>query len=114
MARTNYEHREERTFPRRKTLTEEKPREDAPQATESEEIEVVGEVAVPVKKADTGYFDAFGGVSLVEALESIGEDSSFASRAKLGKANGIPNYYGRPDQNTKLLNLARSGKLKRA
>lgn len=104
---------ESRVFPRRKTLTNDMPREDAPQATESNDIEVVEEKAVEFQKADTGLFERFGGTTFIDALTRIGEDSSFEFRAKIAKANGIPNYYGRPDQNDKLLALASKGELKR-
>lgn len=99
------ENMEPRVFPRRKTLANDMPREDAPQATESEEKKEVEEV--------TEHYNAFSGTTFIDALTRLGEDSSFEFRAKIAKANGIPNYYGRPDQNDKLLALASKGELKR-
>ena len=52
--------------------------------------------------------------SIVDALKSIGINSSFSNRAKIAKANGITNYKGTASQNKKLLSLAKSGKLKRS
>ena len=49
--------------------------------------------------------------SLVDALASIGVDSSFSNRKKIAKANSITNYSGTAPQNTKLLDLLKSGKL---
>lgn len=53
-------------------------------------------------------------IGLVFALSSIGVDSSYEHRAKIAKANGITNYKGTAEQNTKLLNLLKQGKLIRA
>lgn len=62
---------------------------------------------------DSGYLYAnYKGVSIVDALVSIGVDSSFANRTKLANINGISNYRGTPEQNTTLLNLLKQGKLK--
>lgn len=107
------ENMESRVFPRRKTLTNDMPREDAPQAAESEEKKEVEEVVAPKEERVTGHYSAFGGATFIDALTRLGEDSSFEFRAKIAKANGIPNYYGRPDQNDKLLALASKGELKR-
>ncbi|MBP5380094.1 MAG: glucosaminidase domain-containing protein [Ruminococcus sp.] len=49
--------------------------------------------------------------SIVDALNSIGVDSSYAYRKKIAEANGITNYSGTAAQNTKLLNLLKQGKL---
>ena len=49
--------------------------------------------------------------SLVDALGSIGVNASFTNRKKIAKANGITNYSGTASQNTKLLDLLKSGKL---
>ncbi len=49
--------------------------------------------------------------SIVDALNSIGVDSSFAYRKRIAEANGITNYTGTAAQNTKLLNLLKQGKL---
>lgn len=49
--------------------------------------------------------------SIVTALNSIGVDSSKANRTKIATLNGISNYTGTADQNVKMLNLLKSGKL---
>lgn len=49
--------------------------------------------------------------SIVDALKSIGADSSLAYRKKIAAKNGISNYTGTGDQNTKMLNLLKAGKL---
>lgn len=50
--------------------------------------------------------------SIVDYLKSIGQDSSFAARAKLAAKYGIKNYKGTAEQNTKLLNILRKQKSK--
>jgi hypothetical protein len=52
--------------------------------------------------------------SIVTALNYIGAGSSFAERKKIAAANGISNYTGTATQNTTLLNLLKSGQLKKA
>ena len=52
--------------------------------------------------------------SIVDGLKSIGFDSSFSYRKKLAKTNGIDNYLGTYNQNIKMLNLLKEGKLKKA
>jgi hypothetical protein len=54
-----------------------------------------------------------GGVSLVDALNEIGTDSSYTAREAIAVANGIADYEGTPQQNTYLLNLLKKGKLKK-
>lgn len=49
--------------------------------------------------------------SIVDALKSIGVDSSITYRKKIASANGISNYTGTSSQNTALLNLLKKGKL---
>lgn len=52
----------------------------------------------------------YSGNSIVDYLKSIGIDSSFKNRKKLGKENGINNYTGTAEQNLKLLEILRSKK----
>lgn len=47
--------------------------------------------------------------SIVEYLQSIGQDSSFNNRAKLAKQYGISGYDGSASQNTQLLDKMRGG-----
>lgn len=49
--------------------------------------------------------------SIVNALNSIGVDSSKTNRKKIAELNGISNYTGTEEQNIKLLNLLKEGKL---
>lgn len=49
--------------------------------------------------------------SIVDALKSIGVDSSMTNRKKIAAANGISNYTGTAEQNSKMLNLLKKGKL---
>ena len=51
--------------------------------------------------------------SLVDGLKSVGVNSSYATRKKIAKANGIKSYAGTASQNTKLVLLLKSGKLKK-
>ena len=52
--------------------------------------------------------------SIVNALKSINVNSSYSHRAKIAKANGIKGYLGLPNQNIKMLNLLKQGKLIKA
>lgn len=52
------------------------------------------------------------GTSIVSALATVGEkDTSYAHRVKIAKANGIANYSGSMQQNLKLVELIKAGKL---
>lgn len=70
---------------------------------------------VPVATPTTSkkYYAKYNGKSgsLVEALNSIGADSSFNNRRAIAKANGIKGYVGTASQNIKMLNLLKQGKL---
>ena len=59
------------------------------------------------------YFKKYTGnsVSIVDALNSIGERSSFEYRTRIANINGISNYAGTSKQNTYMLNLLKEGKL---
>lgn len=68
----------------------------------------------PVQSAPAvNYFSKYTGTSgsIVAALKAIGENSSFAYRSKIAKANGIKLYAGTAPQNTEMLNLLKQGKL---
>lgn len=54
---------------------------------------------------DSGY------TSLVEALNSIGVDSSYANRKAIAIKNGVTGYKGTAAQNTLLLQILKEGKL---
>ena len=62
------------------------------------------------------YFKAYpkeapNTTSIVEALNYIGENSSFENRKKIAQANNISDYVGDIHQNTLLLNSLKSGTL---
>lgn len=63
--------------------------------------------------SSSSYYKAFNSTSIVDGLKSIGVDSSMANRKKIAAANGISNYSGDYDDNVKLLELAKKGKLKK-
>lgn len=54
----------------------------------------------------------YTGYSIVDALNQIGVDSSYNHRSKLANANGITNYIGSAEQNTKMLEMLKNGTLK--
>jgi len=54
----------------------------------------------------------YKGTSIVDALNEINIDSSYTYRSELAKINNIDNYKGTAEQNTRLLNLLKEGKLK--
>lgn len=68
----------------------------------------------PVVDYGTGVFPTCSSSfsSIVDALKSIGVDSSMSNRKTIAAANGISNYSGTADQNTQMLNLLKSGQLK--
>jgi len=65
--------------------------------------------------SNTPYYTKYSGKSssLVDALKTLGINSSFSNRTKIAKANGINLYIGSANQNTTLLNLLKQGKLKK-
>lgn len=66
--------------------------------------------SVEVKK---GCFPKYTGatVSIVNALQSLKIDSNYNYRKSIARINGISDYSGTPEQNTKMLNLLKEGKL---
>lgn len=64
----------------------------------------------------TSYYKKASGkyTSLVDALKSIGVNSSFANRKKIANKNNINLYVGLPSQNNKMLDLLKKGKLIKA
>ena len=68
-----------------------------------------------VESASDEYFPKYTGksTSIVDALVSLKVNASKENRKKIAIANGIPNYTGTASENTKLLNLLKSGKLLR-
>ncbi len=54
----------------------------------------------------------YNGTSIVDALNQIKIDSSFNYRSKLAQINGIVNYTGTSEQNSKMLAMLKNGTLK--
>ena len=48
-------------------------------------------------------------ISLVDALNSIGVDSSYSNRKSIAELNGISNYSGTAEQNIELVNKLKNG-----
>lgn len=74
----------------------------------------VGQVLIiPLGSTTTQYFPATPtvGNGLVDTLNSIGVDSSFANRQRIASVNGITNYTGTAAQNTQMLSLLNQGRL---
>ena len=53
----------------------------------------------------------YNGCSIVDALKSIGANSSYNYRATIAVRNGISGYVGSPEQNIHMLNLLKQGNL---
>lgn len=66
-----------------------------------------------LKCSDIEYYPACRNSekSLVDALKSIGVDSSLTNRKKIAELNGVQNYSGQPQQNTELLKKLKNGQL---
>ena len=67
-----------------------------------------------IKENQEYFFSSYSGGSIVDALKNIGVDSSYNHRNKLAEENGITDYHGTYEQNIYLLNLLKTGKLKKA
>lgn len=59
------------------------------------------------------YFPKYTGttVSIVNALQTLKIDSNYNYRKSIARINGISDYSGTPEQNTRMLNLLKEGKL---
>lgn len=66
-------------------------------------------------QSTTAYYPRYTGssASIVAALNAVGVNSSYATRKLIAKENGITGYVGSAKQNTQMLTLLKSGKLKR-
>lgn len=67
----------------------------------------------PTPKPSVKYYAKYTGKSgsIVDALRSIGADSSFNNRRAIAKANNIKGYIGTAKQNTLMLSLLKQGRL---
>ncbi len=74
-----------------------------------------GNLRKPGSTTTVQYFPKCGSQynSIVDALVSIGVDSSYSYRSKIAAANGISGYSGTPAQNTNMLNLLKAGSLRK-
>ena len=68
-----------------------------------------------VETSKTAYFPrcAASHTSIVNALKSVGADSSYDYRKQVAAANGISGYSGSASQNTQMLSLLKAGALKK-
>ena len=59
------------------------------------------------------YYPKYTGTtySIVNALQSLKIDSNYNYRKSIARVNGISDYSGTPEQNTRMLNLLKEGKL---
>lgn len=66
-------------------------------------------------QSTTAYYPRYTGTSgsIVAALNAVGVNSSYSNRKLIAKENGITGYVGTAKQNTQMLTLLKSGKLKR-
>lgn len=66
-----------------------------------------------LENKNASYFKKYSGdsKSLVDALNSLGYEFSYAYRKTVAHKNGITTYSGKAAENTKLLNLLKKGKL---
>jgi len=64
-------------------------------------------------KGNVDYYPKYTGstISIVDALKSVGVNSSYDNRANIARKNGIINYIGSASQNLRLLQLLKEGKL---
>ena len=67
----------------------------------------------PKPEPQVNYYPRYIGssVSIVDGLQSVGIESSFANRQKIAAKNGITGYRGSAEQNNKLLFLLKDGRL---
>lgn len=65
------------------------------------------------KESQQIYFPKWSsaGFSIINALNSIGEDSGFSNRKKIANKNGIVDYKGTTEQNLILVKLIKEGRL---
>ena len=86
--------------------------------TEWDDVTAIGNGTSGTSSEDMAagqYYPAYkGSLPLAAALDTLGIESSFVFRKKIALANGITGYRGTYDQNIKLLNLLKTGRLRRA
>lgn len=77
--------------------------------------EVIGTEESEIKENVQSYYPkcSYKGNSIVDGLKNIKVDSSFINRKKIAEKNDIDNYRGTAEQNIKMLNLLKNGKLKK-
>lgn len=63
--------------------------------------------SIPIYLSNKSY----KGKSIVDALNQINVNSTFTNRKKIASANGIKSYLGTHEQNVRLLNLLKNGRL---
>ncbi|WP_225221087.1 DUF3597 family protein [Bacillus norwichensis] len=73
------------------------------------DVESEGGINKETKPVQGKAIDTYTGTSIVDYLNSIGEDSSFANRTTLSKQYGIRDYKGTAKQNLELLKKIMAG-----
>jgi hypothetical protein len=81
----------------------------APAGTAPVQPQTLGSPAptIPAPTTPTTPQSNYTGPSIVDYLNSVGQASDYASRARLAQQYGIQNYTGTGDQNTQLLGILR-------
>ena len=75
--------------------------------------DIRGLYMAPAPAPQVSYYPRYtgGSVSIVDALQAVGVESSFVNRQKIAERNEITGYRGSADQNNRLLSLLKNGKL---
>lgn len=75
--------------------------------------DIRGLYTAPAPVSQVRYYPRYTGnsVSIVDGLQTVGAESSFANRAKIAERNGIAGYKGNVEQNNTMLSLLKNGKL---
>lgn len=94
------------------TITKIIPNARNPYLLNNGQIGWINDESVIIKNNQYLSNKSYQGTSIVDALKEIDIDSSFNNRKKIAKKNNINNYQGAAEQNIKLLQLLKIGKLK--
>ena len=78
--------------------------------------EIVSSGATATVTTTVSCYPAYTGnsKSIAYALNSIGVDGSYSHRKKIAQANGISGYVGTASQNIRMLNMLKTGQLRKA
>lgn len=75
--------------------------------------DVIKRLTAQTEQPKVTYYPKYTGTSnsIVDGLNAVGVNSSYANRTEIAKVNGIANYSGTATQNTTMLKLLKDGKL---